>query len=233
MRKSGLTSLSVAATPFLLLLVAGCGAVSCPCGHRAPGALVISAEKATIDTTPTDQLSARLASGASARVKWTIAGGQNDASLGQGTISANGALYAAALCFPEIRCRSRSWRPPADDPAATATICSPLPPASSRCLRRKPPAWRPEEPFRSQGEIAEVNSGSIRWSLATTAGGEIDPGDSYGSIGETRCSHSNRTYTSCTATYTAPRALPRAALLFLSWGLPQEIPTPPRRCTFC
>ncbi len=40
-------------------------------------------------------------------------------------------------------------------------------------------------------------------------GGEIDPGDSYGSISEARCTHSSRTYTSCSATYTAPRALPQ------------------------
>ena len=44
--------------------------------------------------------------------------------------------------------------------------------------------------------------------MGTTPGGEIDPGDGYGSIGETRCTHSSRTYTSCTATYTAPRTLP-------------------------
>ena len=90
MRKPGLTLLSVA-TPLLLLLVAGCGAVTAPAGSSS-GGLVISAEKAAIDTTTTNQLSARLASGASASVTWAIVGGQNDASLGQGTISANG-LY--------------------------------------------------------------------------------------------------------------------------------------------
>src|ERR1700755_105669 len=69
------------AAPFLLLLAAGCGAVG-----ASPGGLVIGAEKAAIDTTHTDQFTARLASGAPANVKWTIAGGQNDPSLGQGTI---------------------------------------------------------------------------------------------------------------------------------------------------
>ena len=59
-----------------------------------------------------------------------------------------------------------------------------------------------------KGEIAEVNSGSIRWMLSTTPAGETDPGDAYGSVGETRCHHSNRSYTYCTATYTAPRGLP-------------------------
>jgi hypothetical protein len=59
-----------------------------------------------------------------------------------------------------------------------------------------------------RGEIAEVNSGSIRWSLSTTPAGETDAGDVYGSVGETRCYHSHRSYTYCTATYTAPRGLP-------------------------
>src|ERR1700748_1001150 len=88
MRKPGLTLLSVA-TPLLLLLVAGCGGVTAPAGS-SPGGRVISAEKAAIDTTTTNQLNARLASGASASVTWAIVGGQNAASLGQGTISTNG-----------------------------------------------------------------------------------------------------------------------------------------------
>src|ERR1700677_4907901 len=90
MRKSGLTFLSIA-TPLLLLLVAGCGAVNTPAGS-SPGALFMSADKPTIHTPPTTQLCARFASGASASVRWAIVGGQNDAAFGQGTVSANG-LY--------------------------------------------------------------------------------------------------------------------------------------------
>ncbi len=97
MRKPGLTLLSVA-TPLLLLLVAGCGAVTAPAGSSS-GGLVISAEKAAIDTTTTNQLSARLASGAPASVTWAIVGGQNDTSLGQGTISANGLYTPPTLAF--------------------------------------------------------------------------------------------------------------------------------------
>src|SRR5271170_2921653 len=88
MGKSGLRLLP-AAFVFLLLLVAGCGAVSSGSGTSA---LVISAQQASIDTTLTDKLTARLASGSPANVTWSIVAGQNDAGLGQGTISANG-LY--------------------------------------------------------------------------------------------------------------------------------------------
>ena len=139
MRKPGLTLLSIA-TPLLLLFVAGCGAMSAP---QAPstGALVVSAEKATIDTTTTNQLSARLASGASASVNWSIAGGQNDASFGQGTISANGLYTPPPLLSRDqvqiqVMATSRLTR------RRLQAICSPLPPDSSRCLRLRPPAWR-------------------------------------------------------------------------------------------
>src|ERR1700722_6653135 len=93
MRKSGLKLLS-SALPTLLLLAAGCGAMSSPGGSSG---LVITAEKASIDTTATDQLTARVASGGPASVKWTIAAGQNDPSLGQGTIIPSGAYSPPAL----------------------------------------------------------------------------------------------------------------------------------------
>ena len=57
MRKTSL-KLLFAATPFLLLLVAGCGAMSSPVA-ASPGGLLISAEKSTLDTTSTSQLTAR------------------------------------------------------------------------------------------------------------------------------------------------------------------------------
>ncbi len=205
MRKSGLTSLC-AATPLLLLLMAGCGAVNAPAGS-SPGALVISAEKASIDTTTTTQLSARSASGASVRVKWTIAGWQNDASLGQGAMSANGA-YTPPPLLSRDQIQVQVMATSLDNPEETATYLLTVTPGFVQVLTPETASLAPGGTVQVTGQIAEVNSGSIQWSLGTTPGGEIDPGDSYGSIGETRCFHSNRTYTSCTATYTAPRALP-------------------------
>jgi hypothetical protein len=205
MRKSGLTFLSIA-TPLLLLLVAGCGAVNAPAGS-SPGALVISADKPAIDTTTTNQLSARLPSGASTSVRWAIVGGQNDAALGQGTVSANG-LYTPPPLLSRDQVQVQVKATSLSDPAATATYLLTVTPGFVQVLTPETASLAPGGTVQVTGQIAEVNSGSIQWSLATTPGGEIDPGDSYGSIGETRCSQSSRTYTSCTATYTAPRALP-------------------------
>ena len=208
MRKPGLTLLSVA-TPLLLLLVAGCGAVTAPAGS-SPGGLVISAEKAAIDTTTTNQLSARMASGASASVTWAIVGGQNDASLGQGTISANG-LYTPPPLLSRDQVQVQVMAASKLDPAATASYLLTVTPGFVQVLTPETASLAPGGTVQVTGEIAEVNSGSVQWSLGTTPGGEIDPGDSYGSIGETKCSHSSRSYTTCTATYTAPRTLPSAS----------------------
>jgi hypothetical protein len=205
MRKPGLTLLSVA-TPLLLLLVAGCGAVTAPAGSSS-GGLVISAEKTAIDTTTTNQLSAKLASGASASVTWAIVGGQNDASLGQGTISANG-LYTPPPLLSRDQVQIQVMAASKLDPAATARYLLTVTPGFVQVLTPETASLAPGGTVQVTGEIAAVNSGSIQWSLGTTPGGEIDPGDNYGSISDTKCSHSSRSYTSCTATYTAPRALP-------------------------
>ena len=114
MAKSALGLLPLAA-PFVLLLAAGCGAVV-----ASPGGMVISAEKAALDTTHTDQFTARLASGAPAAVKWTIAGGQNDASLGQGTISANG-TYTPPPLLSRDQVQVQVMATSRNDPALTAT----------------------------------------------------------------------------------------------------------------
>jgi hypothetical protein len=205
MRKPGLTFLPIA-TPLLLLLVAGCGAVSAPAGSSS-GALAISAEKGAIDTSTTNQLTARSASGAPASVSWSIVGGQNDPSFGEGTITANGAYTPpAVLSRDEVQIQVMATSKA--DPAATATYLLTVTPGFVQVLTPETASLAPGGAVQVTGEIAEVNSGSIQWSLGTTPGGEIDPGDSYGSIGETRCTHSGRSYTSCTATYTAPRALP-------------------------
>jgi hypothetical protein len=205
MRKSG-SSLLLVAVPLLLLLVAGCGAMNSPVGASS-GGLVISAEKATIDTATTDQLTARLASGGPTSVKWTIVGGQNDAGLGQGTISANG-TYTPPLLLSRDQVQVQVMAASSSDPATTASYLLTVTPGFVQVLTPETASLTPGATVQVKGQIAEINSGSIHWTLATTPGGETDPGDSYGSISEARCSHSSRTYTTCTATYTAPRALP-------------------------
>jgi hypothetical protein len=171
------------------------------------GGLFLNADKSSIDTTTTDQLSARLASGASASVNWTIAGGQNDPSLGQGAISTNG-IYTPPPLLSRDQVQVQVMATSRSDPQASASYMLTVTPGFVQVLSPETASLPPGGVVQVKGQIAEVNSGSIHWSLATTAGGTADPGDSYGSISDTRCSRSTRTYTTCTATYTAPRALP-------------------------
>jgi hypothetical protein len=205
MRKTSL-KLLFAAAPFLLLGIAGCGALSSPVA-ASPGGLVINAEKSALDTTTTDQLTARATSGAGTSVAWTIAGGQNDTALGQGAISAYG-VYTPPPVLSRDQVQIQVVATSRSDPAATASYLLTVTPGFVQVLSPETANLAPGTTVQVKGEIAEVNSGSIRWSLGTTPAGELDPGDSYGSISETRCTHSRRNYTSCTATYTAPRALP-------------------------
>jgi hypothetical protein len=205
MRKISLRLL-FAATPFLLLWIAGCGAMSSPVA-ASPGGLLISAEKSALDTTTTDQLTARSTSGAGTSVAWTLAGGQNDTALGQGTISANG-VYTPPPVLSRDQIQVQVVATSRSDPAATAGYLLTVTPGFVQVLSPETASLAPGTTVQVKGEIAEVNSGSIHWSLGTSPAGELDPGDSYGGISETRCTHSRRNYTSCTATYTAPRALP-------------------------
>jgi hypothetical protein len=203
-----------AGAPSLLLLLAGCGAISVPVGASG-GSLLIYADKATLDTTATDQLSARMTSGSSAGVHWSIVNGQNDVALGQGTISANG-VYTPPQLLSQDQVQIQVRATSTSDPGETANYLLTVTPGFVQVLTPETASIAPGGTVQVTGTIAEVNAGSIRWSLSTKAGGEVDhqndhqndPGDSYGAISDTRCSHSSRTYTSCTATYTAPRALP-------------------------
>ncbi len=211
MRKLNIRLVS-AATPLLLILASGCGAVgsSSRAGTQAPqtaNSIVLSAEKDSLDTTQTDHLTARLVSGSAASVKWSISAGENDPALGQGTMSSKGAYTPPPLLSQdkvqvEVKATSLS------DPQVTASYLLTVTPGFIQALTPETASLAPGGTVQVKGEIAEVTAGSIHWSLATSPSSRTEVGDSYGSIGETRCSHSSRTYTTCTATYTAPRSVP-------------------------
>jgi hypothetical protein len=202
MRKSGLAVL----LPSLLALLAGCGAMNAPLGAMGSG-LALNAEKPSLDTTTTDPLTARLSSGAPATVKWAITGGQNDPALGQGSISANG-VYTPPPLLSRDQVQVQVSATLRSDPAVTATYPLTVTPGFVQVLSPETASLAPGGSVQVTGQIAEVNAGTIHWALSSTAAGGADPGDTYGSISDVHCSRSGRTYTSCSATYTAPRAVP-------------------------
>ena len=205
-----------------LLLLAGCGAISVPAGSST-STLLVYADKPAIDTTTTNRFTAHMASGAAANVLWTIAGGQNDASLGQGTVDANGLYIPPALLSRdriqvEVQARSRS------DPSLITSYLLTITPGFVQVLTPETASLAPGGTVQVTGAIAEVNAGAIHWSLASDSGSgtQRNAGDSYGSISESHCVYTKRSYTTCTATYTAPRALPagKPSLYLLAYAAP-------------
>ena len=229
MRKPGLTLLSIA-TP-LLLLVAGCGAVNAPAGSST-GALVISAEKATIDTTTTNQLSATSVSGAPASVTWAIVGGAERSFLWPRLHQQKWLVYAANLAFAGPGANPGHGDLPGH-PAATATYPLTVTPGFVQVLTPETASLAPGGTVQVTGEIAEVNSGSIQWSLGTT------PGVKSTRAIATAASVKPGALTPAAATPPVPQPIPlpvpcpRETLLFLWSGLPPEIPTPQLPFTFC
>ena len=208
--------------------MAGCGAVNAPAGS-SPGALVISAEKATIDTTATDQLSARLASGASARVNWTIAEGKTILPR-SGHHQPQWRLFTAALAFPRPGPGPDHGDIPAirrRRPAYLLTVT----PDSSRSY--------PRAASLAPGGTVQVTERSPR-SIPALSAGRWEPPRGVRSIPATVTAASAKpgALTPTAPIPPAPQPIPlpvhcpRAAHLFLLWGLQLEIPAPLRRCTF-
>jgi hypothetical protein len=204
MRKPGPALLS-SLLPAALLILSGCGAVDL---SRATGSgLVIEADRSALDTTVTDQLRARLSSGAPAAVKWSIAGGQNDRSLGQGSISQAG-VYSPPSLLSRDQVQVLITATLASAPSTTASYLLTVSPGFVQVVSPETASLPPGGSVQVTGQIAEVNAGAVRWTLSSSPSRGTDPGDSYGSLSETVCRHSPRTYTTCTTTYTAPRSLP-------------------------
>ena len=203
-----------------------------PCRGQS-GWDIIGAEKASIDTTTTDQLNARLASGAPASVKWTIAGGQNDAAFGPGDHQRKWRLYAAAVAF------ARPGASPDHGYLAQRSGDHGKLPAH-RYPWIRPGAY----PGDRQRGARRHGTGDGRDRGGQFRVHPLVAGDHPGGRGRSRRQlrqHRRNPVLltpavptpTCTATYTAPRRCLPAARPSLWWGRRAAILTPPRRCTFC
>ena len=195
------------------LLLAGCGSIGST-GHVNTTGLVLRAARTSTDTGTTNQLSAMFASGTPAGVIWSIVDGQNDPSIGQGSIDANG-LYTPPPLLSRDTVNVEVKASFENDPAKSATYVLTVTPGFVQSLTPENASLAPGGSIRLTGEIAEVNSGSVHWSLESVANGGADAKDQlgrqYGSITGTQCRHSSQAYTTCAATYTAPASPPGSA----------------------
>lgn len=201
----------------VLLLAAGCGSM----GSQAPGnkQLQIQAATATIDTNSTDQFTATFPSGSPKAVKWSIVEGENDASAGQGTINIHG-FYTPPPLLSQSPVKVRIQATSEADPALYATYVLTVTPGFVHPLKPEDASLAPRGALRVTGEIAAINSGAIRWSLASSPGGEENLGAAYGKLTSAGCKFSSRAYTSCTVTYTAPASSPKNTSVYLVGSAP-------------
>jgi hypothetical protein len=177
----------------LLILAAGCGISPANGG----GGFAISASETTIATTGQLQFKATQLDGSPAAVNWSVNSTQNSASLGAGSIDASG-LYTPPNALSSNSIDVNVMAHLQNDPSRMATETITVTPGFLQPLL-------PEDASVSQGgtleisaQIAEVNGGTVHWSLSDNA---------MGTLSQSICQRGNLQYTTCKVSYTAPSAL--------------------------
>lgn len=202
----------------LALVIAGCGGGG-PSSNPSNGTLSISPGTQTIDTNTQLQFTATLPNGQPATgVNWTVTTGTNDnTTLGQGSIDSTG-LYTppSALSKDSVQVQvqanlsSNIYQPVSAVVTVTPGFIQTVTPENATL------ATGATVPLTAA--IAELGGGSINWSLSTSPSGGSSPGSAGGAISNNKCQNSgglnsnNPYYTYCTATYTAPSAVPSQAV---------------------
>lgn len=172
----------------LFLLAAGCGSFS-----AGNGGFSISSSATTVATTGQVQFKAMLLDGSAAAASWSVSSTQNGSSLGGGFIDATG-LYTPpnALSSDSISVEVTAHLQSAPSRTASETIT--VTPGFLQPLLPENAAVAPGTTLEVSAQIAEVNGGTVHWSLSDNA---------MGTIGQTSCQHGQQQYTLCRASYTA------------------------------
>lgn len=189
---------SALALSTLLVLIAGCG-VGQFSSVSASGAFSIATASSSVNSNGQVRFSALVPSGDPARVTWSIAGGDNASSLGEGHIDQNG-LYTppAALSADSVRVQVAARLK--DDRAEVATSTVNVTPGFVQSLLPENASLSAGSTLEAAAEIAEVNAGSVQWSLSS----DTAHGGDEGTLGNESCQRSLDQYTTCKVTYTAP-----------------------------
>ncbi len=175
---------------------------------QAGGGLALSASATTVTTNGQVALRASGPMGETEAVKWSIVFGTNAAALGQGQIDATG-IYTApgSLSSDEVTVRVEA-RLRSDAADAVSTVLT-VRPGFVQPLLPQDMALTPGAGAQVTAEIAEVNAGSVNWSLAASpAGGDATPSGTLGTLSASSCQRSEDHFTTCTVTYSAPSDIP-------------------------
>ncbi|HEY2418868.1 MAG TPA: hypothetical protein VGH84_13175, partial [Steroidobacteraceae bacterium] len=220
LRRIALLCGSLLAAPVLALL-AGCGTATVT-ANSANAAFAISPGAATIDTNctecngsnarglPVHRFTARLANGSAARVTWSISGG--DAIAGPGSISASGE-YTPPSYLTADRVAVVVTGRLAANPRVAASAQITVTPGFLQPLTPENVALGANGTVTVTAKLALAGgSAGIHFALANTSAGR---GSGQGSLGVTTCQRSNKAFTSCTVTYTAPATIAATDVTYL------------------
>jgi hypothetical protein len=214
-----LRTLFACAAP-LVLVIAGCGGGG-PSSNPSNSTFSIAPATATIDTNGQVQFTATLTNGQPAtNVNWVVSSGNNDTTTfgnGSFTSTSSGLYYPpGALSRDSVQVQVQANL--TNNIYQTATAVVTVTPGFIQTVTPENATLSTGATVPLSAAIAEVGGGSINWSLSTAATGGSSPGSAGGSISGTSCqksgsiTSSNPFYTSCSATYTAPAAVPSQAI---------------------
>lgn len=208
------------AIPALLVFVAGCGVAQYDT-VSANGALTVSASAPTTTSNGQIQFSARLPSGAAAPVVWSVAGGDNAQTLGEGHIDAGG-LYTPPSALSQDSVRIQVVAHLKSDPFQTAGKSISITPGFVQSLLPENASLTAGATLQATAEIAEVNAGDVHWGLSSTPADLADKGTLSGAS----CQRSLDQYTTCKVLYTAPES-PSSGVIYLSASVNRASTTAP------
>ncbi len=134
--------------------------------------------------------------------RWSIAASDNAAALGPGSIDATGVYTApGALSQDEITVTLTATT---DDNVVSTQLT--VTPGFAQPLTPENASVAPGQPLEVTARLAEVNAGSVSWSLQPVAGTAAAAQSVLGSLRPESCVRAPRQFTTCTATYLAPPA---------------------------
>lgn len=197
---------SALALPALFVFLAGCGVGQFGTAS-ANGVFSVSASQAATTSNGQIQFSARLGSGDPASVTWSISGGDNASTLGEGHIDAAG-LYSPPSALSQDTVHVQVTAKLKNDPAEAATETVSVTPGFVQSLLPENASLTAGATLDATAEIAEVNAGSVHWSLATNGPNGMDTGI----LSNASCRRSLDQYTTCKISYTAPSSPPHSAV---------------------
>ncbi|HEX4311951.1 MAG TPA: hypothetical protein VHZ25_18115 [Acidobacteriaceae bacterium] len=191
----------------LALGVAGCGSINYA-AQAGDGSFALSAASLSLGTNGQIALHAILPSGDAAPVTWKIISGTNAPTLGQGHVDASGIFTApGSLSADSVDVRIQAALQSV--PQSTAVVTLTVHPGFVQPLLPQNMALTAGATADVTAQIAEVNAGSVKWSLASAAtGDEASASASLGMLSSSECQHNAEHYTTCTVTYTAPASIP-------------------------